>query len=193
MILPQDLEDPAAKQLISEASIVTIMDPPLETSVKLAREAKRLGKRVAWDPGVKAQLGMAEVSSLLENVDYIAANESETENLTGISAAREAALKMIEVHPGLKVITKLGGLGSILHHGTSQVVRPAFDLAHHNLKVVNTVGCGDAFLGAFVAALSEGHSDEEALMWGNIAAGLKATRPETRGSPNRETLLKYMP
>jgi len=54
------------------------------------------------------------------------------------------------------------------------------------------VGCGDAFLGAFVASLSEGRSDEEALEWANCAAGLKATRPETRGSPDRMTLLKYL-
>ncbi len=67
-----------------------------------------------------------------------------------------------------------------------------FDLKSRGLKVVNTVGCGDAFLGAFVAALSEGRSDREALEWGNCAAGLKATRPETRGSPDRETLLKYL-
>jgi len=60
------------------------------------------------------------------------------------------------------------------------------------LKVVNTVGCGDAFLGAFVSALSEGLSDLDALRWGNCAGGLKATRFETRGSPSREMILKYL-
>lgn len=71
LILPEDLDDPARRQLISEASIVTIMDPPLETSLRLAKEAKRLGKTVVWDPGVKAELGAPKVAGLLESIDYI--------------------------------------------------------------------------------------------------------------------------
>ena len=192
LFLPSDLDEPACRQLISEASIVTIMDPPLETSLKLAKEAKRLTKTVAWDPGLKAELGIAKAAGLLQNIDYIAANESETRNLTGTKSPREAARRLIKTNPKLKVITKLGAKGSIIHHGTKRIVCPAFDLTSHKLKVVSTVGCGDAFLGAFVAALSEGRSDEEAQRWGNCAAGLKATKPETRGSPDRETLLRYL-
>jgi len=69
---------------------------------------------------------------------------------------------------------------------------PNIDLAKAGLSVVNTVGCGDAFLGAFTAALSEGLSDLDALRWGNCAGGLKATRAETRGSPSREMLLRHL-
>jgi len=191
MILPEDLEEQVRSQLISDASIITIMDPPFETSVKLAREAKRLGKIVAWDPGFYAEFGM-KVRPLLENVDYLAANESETEHLTGMKTTRGAARVLMRANPKLKLITKLGAKGSILHEGTERTVCPAFNLAPHGLRVVNTVGCGDAFLGAFVAALAEGRSDQEALKWANVAAGLKATRPETRGSPKRETLFRYL-
>ena len=79
-----------------------------------------------------------------------------------------------------------------MYRGAKKEVLPSLDLAGHGLKVVNTVGCGDAFLGAFVAALSEGLSELEALKWGNCAGGLKATKFETRGSPNRETLVRYL-
>lgn len=71
MVLPADLDTPAVRELVSEASIITIMDPPLETGVKLAKEAKRVGKTVAWDPGVRAELGIPKLANLLENVDYI--------------------------------------------------------------------------------------------------------------------------
>jgi len=43
-----------------------------------------------------------------------------------------------------------------------------------------------------VAALSEGRDDTDALKWGNCAGGVKATRSETRGSPDRETLLQHL-
>ena len=191
-IAPEDLDDPTRMELVSTALVVTIMDPPFETSLKLAKEAKQLGKIIAWDPGVKSEMGLKRVEALLESVDYVAANESEIANLTGTGNIRAGARKLIKVNPKLKAVTRLGAKGCALYHGTKRIACRALDLRFHGLKVVSTVGCGDAFLGAFVAALSEGRSDKEALRWGNCAGGLKATRPETRGSPDRATLLKYL-
>jgi ribokinase len=178
--------------LLSEAAVVTIMDPPFETAIELARNAKHLNKTVAWDPGVKSELGAKGVRELLQNVNYVVANESECENLTGVRNPAEAAKKLMRINEKLKVITKLGSKGATLYYGRKKIFANCMDLRSRGLRVVNTVGCGDAFLGAFVAALSEGRSDEEALRWGNCAGGLKATRPETRGSPDRETLLKHL-
>jgi ribokinase len=191
-ITPEDLDDPTRQQLLSEAAVVTIIDPPFETAIKLARNAKHLNKTVAWDPGVKSELGAKGVRELLQNVNYVVANESECENLTGVRNPAEAAKKLMRINEKLKVITKLGSKGATLHYGRKKIFANCMDLRSRGLRVVNTVGCGDAFLGAFVAALSEGRSDEEALKWGNCAGGLKATRPETRGSPDRETLLKHL-
>jgi ribokinase len=87
---------------------------------------------------------------------------------------------------------KLGPRGAIMYTGEKRIVSQGLRMKAVGLKVVNTVGCGDAFIGAFAAALTEGHSDVEALRWANCAAGLKATRAETRGSPDRATLLKYL-
>jgi ribokinase len=191
-ITSEDLDDSTRQQLISETAVVTIMDPPFETALKLARKAKLLNKTVVWDPGVKSELGVEGVRELLQSVNYVVANESECENLTGVRNPAQAAKKLIRTNEELKVITKLGSRGATLHYGRKKISHDSLDLGSRGLRVVNTVGCGDAFLGAFVAALSEGRSDEEALRWGNCAGGLKATRPETRGSPNRETLHKYL-
>jgi ribokinase len=191
-VTPKDLEDPTRRELISEAAVITIMDPPFETSLKLAKTAKKHGKTVAWDPSVMSELGMKKVRGLLEKVDYIAANEAEIANLTGTKNPREAARRLAKANPALNVIAKVGAKGCMLYHRSHRIVCKGLDLKSHGLKVVSTVGCGDAFLGAFVAALSEGRSDREALEWGNCAAGLKATKPEARGSPNRETLMKYL-
>ena len=191
-VTPEDLDEPTRRELILEAEVVTIMDPPFETSLNLARETKRLEKLVAWDPGVKSELGAEKVRELLENVDYLVANEFEIANLTGTTNYGEAATKLIRVNSRLKVVAKLGSKGCVMYHGKEHVVSQALDLKARGMEVVNTVGCGDAFLGAFVAALSEGRSDMEAIRWGNCAGGLKATRAETRGSPDRETLLKHL-
>jgi ribokinase len=168
------------------------MDPPLETAIKLAEMAKQFGIRVTFDPGVKSETGLSGLQPILRNTDFIISNESEIEHLTGTDDPAKAAEILRKDNPMLKVVTKLGGRGSIEFSAEGQEYCEALDLQALHMKVTNTVGCGDAFLGAFSAALSEGLSDSEALKWGSCAAGLKATKPETRGSPNRETLAEYV-
>ena len=191
-ITPADLDDPVRQQLVAGSSVVTIMDPPLETSLKLARDARRLGKIIAWDPGVKSRMGADSFKRLLEFVDYLFVNESEMEHLTGTKSRRSAVRTLMKINKKLKVVAKLGSRGSILYSGREKIVSPALDLKSLGLRVVNTVGCGDAFLGAFAAALVEGRTDSEALKWGNCAGGLNATRRETRGGPDKRTLLSYV-
>ena len=69
---------------------------------------------------------------------------------------------------------------------------PSVNLEKIGLKVVNAIGCGDAFLGAFAASKAEGLDDVESLERANLAGALKATKPETRGSPNREEMGRYL-
>jgi len=56
------------------------------------------------------------------------------------------------------------------------------------LNVVNTVGCGDVFAGVFAAYHVKGSSLAQSLIMASTAAGLNATKPETRGSPDRANL-----
>ena len=191
-ITPNDLDEPVRRGLIEEAAIVAIMDPPFETAVKLAEMAKGLEKAVAWDPGVNSELGLEKVEGLVKNVDYLVANEHEVANLTGLKNPEAAAERLASASKRMKTVIKLGGKGCVMYSEGKKDELPNLDLVGVGLTVVNTVGCGDAFLGAFIAALSEGKSDHDALKWGNCAGGLKATRLETRGSPDRRTLLKYL-
>lgn len=191
-ITPEDLDDPTRRELVAESSVITIIDPPLETALKLARQARELGKVIVWDPGVKSRMGVKHSEEILQKADYVLANESEVALLTGTKDRSASVRRLLKINGKLGVVAKLGSKGSIMYKGRRRVVSRPIDLKSLGMKVVNTVGCGDAFLGAFVSALCEGRSELEALNWGNIAGGLKATRAETRSSPNRETLLKLL-
>jgi ribokinase len=192
MLTPEDLDDPERRMLLSEAPVVALMNPPLETAVRLAAEAKKIGKRVAYDPAVRSEIGLDALQPVLSNVNYLFANESEMRNLTALTNPEDAVRTLMAKYPFLKVIQKLGERGSIMYDGGSKVFIGALNLKLLGMEILNTVGCGDSFFGAFVAALVEGLPDLEALRWGTCAAGLKATKRETRGSPDRETLLKYL-
>jgi ribokinase len=192
-LTPDDLDDPKRQALISQASVVTLMDPPFETAVKLAIESKKNRKRIVYDPGVKSEKGLDALQPILNNADYLIVNESEIHNLTGSLNLQDATKKVTENYPRLKIIQKFGGRGSnMFEDGGSSVFVDALDLASLGMRVINTVGCGDSFLGAFVAALVEGLPDLDALRWATCAAGIKATKPETRGSPDRETMFRYL-
>lgn len=68
----------------------------------------------------------------------------------------------------------------------------AVPLDRLGLGVVNTVGCGDAFIGGFASAKVEGLGDMEALRRASAAGSFKATRKETRGGPTRRELLELL-
>jgi len=189
---PEDLLDPERARLIQESTIVTVIDPPLETIGSIVSTAKKGGKTVVWDSGVRSTLGLSRLKEVLRNVDYLVINRIEVKNLAGERDPLEARKRLAEANPEIRLVAKLGedGCSMVGPHGAVEV--PGINLEGLGMHVVNTVGCGDAFLGVFVASKAEGLKDEEALERANLAGALKATRPETRGSPKRQELEKYL-
>ena len=179
----QCLLDPERMALIEGARVAVIMDPPLETAEGLAKLCS--GSTVIWDPGVYAELGIEALSPALEYVDYFVLNHLEFENFMGTSEPGEVGELLRGEKPGLKGIIKRGSEGSILCGAghDEPLVMEAVPLERLGMSVVNTVGCGDAFIGAFAAAKVQGLSDAEALRRGCAAGSFKATRKETRGGP----------
>jgi ribokinase len=69
------------------------------------------------------------------------------------------------------VIITLGAAGAIASQG-GRTLRHA----GYRVHAVDTVGCGDAFVGAALAALAEGRTLEESMAWGNAAGALAALK-----------------
>jgi sugar/nucleoside kinase (ribokinase family) len=91
-------------------------------------------------------------------------------------------------------VLKLGAQGAaMLEPASGTVIEvPALPLEELGLNVVNTVGCGDVFAGVFTAYHVLGANLKESLIMASAAAGLNATKPETRGSPARSNLEKVV-
>jgi ribokinase len=191
-LTPKDLQSNETCGLIKESSIVALVDPPLETIEAAATLAKKNAKFVVWDAGVRSVLGMKKLGKVLENLDYLVVNQVEVKNLTGEKQPAKAWKKLSTFNNRLRLIVKLGERGCSLMTSKRMVMVPGVNLEELGLKVVNTVGCGDAFLGMFVASKSQILDDEECLERANLAGALKATKPETRGSPTRTEFEKYL-
>jgi sulfofructose kinase len=66
-------------------------------------------------------------------------------------------------------------------------------LPGHEVAVVDTLGAGDVWHGAFALALAEGQSEENAIAFASAAAALKCTRFGGRkGTPDRQVLNEFL-
>jgi ribokinase len=115
----------------------------------------------------------------LRGVDVVIPNQIEAEQLTGTRDPARAARKLRRLGARHVIIT-LGERG--VYDGE---YRPAF-----RVKPVDTVGAGDAFVGAYAAAVAEEHVD--AVAFAQAAAALKCTRPGAQNIPTRAEVEAFL-
>jgi ribokinase len=190
----EHLSDPERLRLIEQSRVCVIMDPPMEAAQALAALCRKHGATVIWDPGVYAEKGLEAILPTLRNTDYFVLNHLEYESLLGTSDPKEVMEGLTGHVRGVKAIIKHGADGSTLCLDASgaTINMDAVPLQRLGMRVVNTVGCGDAFIGGFASAKVDGLDDMEALRMASAAGSFKATRKETRGGPTREQLAELM-
>jgi ribokinase len=189
-LLPEDLTEPQRLDFIQKAKIIVIMDPPLATAEKLAELGRASNATIIWDPGVYWALGLKALTRTLAKTDYFILNHIEFKNLLGTNEPKAIGEKLGEIRSDLTVVMKQGAKGSTLikERGSYVTMFPSIQLEKMGLKVMNTVGCGDAFIGSFAASMVHGLSDDVTVKRANYAGAFKATRSETRGSPTKTEL-----
>jgi sugar/nucleoside kinase (ribokinase family) len=98
--------------------------------------------------------------------------------------------RISQVNPKIKLTIKQASKGAMLINQGGERVSSiaAISLESLGMRAINTVGCGDSFIGSFAAFKSMGYEDLESIKWANCAAAFKATRLETRGSPTKAEL-----
>ncbi len=151
---------------------------------------------IAHDAGVTVVLNPAPAAVLpdeiLRKVDIIAPNETEAQTLTGVSikngqdAQNAAAVFMSK---GIKqVVITLGYMGAFATDGQRSEIVPRIAV-----DAVDTTGAGDAFLGGFLTALSEGCDLFGALRFGNATGALSVTKRGTAPAmPHRAQIDELM-
>lgn len=172
-----DLE--ARAELIAGAALfVTQLEQPMAAALRGLQIARAAGVATLLNPAPAAELP----EGMLALCDYLTPNESEAAALTGravttVDEAARAAEDLIESGVCTVIVT-LGEKGALFHDGAAPVHVPAFDAG----PVVETTGAGDAFNGAFAAALARGEAPLAATHFGCAAAALSVTRPGTAPS-----------
>jgi ribokinase len=157
---------------------------PIPAVVAAAKAAREAGVTVILDPA-PAQKNLPD--ALYPLIDIITPNEVEAGQLVGFSVdGEESAKKAVGVlqQRGVKnVVVKLGAKGVVCATPEETFFIPAFPV-----HAVDTTAAGDAFNGGLAAALCQGMSLRQAVVWGAAAGALAATKPGAQPSlPDRIT------
>jgi ribokinase len=161
--------------VIRNASIVlTQLETPLETVEYLASVTRKEGIPLVLDPAPARPLP----ESLLERVDWLTPNESETCSLLGLKSQDVPEEELQEVAETLlqrgsrNVLLKLGQHGCFLALADGRRIHiPAYVV-----RAIDSTAAGDAFNGAFASALIEGHDPVRAASWASAVAAISVTR-----------------
>jgi ribokinase len=186
----EQLNKAQVKQQLQECRGIVLTDPNLEVAEELIKLAKQRNVPVLWDPGILISPNREALLSLAKKAEVLFLNETEASALLRVSELNRSLQKLKELRFDNHVVLKLGAQGAaVLKPASGTVIQiSALPLKKKGLNVINTVGCGDVFAGVFAAYHIKKSSLVQSLIMASVAAGFNATRPETRGSPDRATL-----
>ncbi len=145
-------------------------------SINLAKSLRELNIPMVLDAGSLHE----GTQALVQLVDHPVCSEKFAVQWAGNV---EAALAKLAILAPSAVIT-LGERGLVWQHGSERGTLPAFPV-----KAIDSTGAGDAFHGAYAAALAQGMSWQDVLTYASAAGALCCTKAGARlGLANDEDL-----
>ena len=192
-ILPSQVPDDITEHIswLHVNGMMLREEPAASTQLSLMQRCRKAGIPVSFDINVRVEA--LKNPAFFENVqcanglaDYVLGSAlDEIPMLLDEHDAELAARKLAS--GGTAVIARSGDQGADLYRGDVRLHAPAF-----HVDVVDTVGAGDTFDGAFIAAILSGKSDAEAMREANAAAAICVSKSSGRGSPTREELDAFL-
>jgi ribokinase len=134
------------------------LEIPLKTVTAALNAARKGGAVTVLNPAPYRSL----TGEILSLVDVIVPNETESAACGGTQALLAAGVGT--------VVTTLGEKGAVINTASSET-----SISPHNVVAVDTVGAGDAFIGALSAELARGATISEAAAVGAVAGALATT------------------
>ncbi|WP_136806238.1 ribokinase [Desulfosediminicola flagellatus] len=162
------------QSLFEKAELLLLqMEIPLSAAMQAADLVRSAGGRVIFDPAPAPKDGLP--AEVLERIDIITPNETETELLTGIYPSDEteaARAAQILLDKGVQVVlVKMGARGVCYCSRDKNLYIPPFQVTP-----IDTVAAGDCFNGGLAYALSKGREIEDAVRFASACGALSTTK-----------------
>jgi ribokinase len=169
----------------SSGTLLVQRETPEAETLAALRWARARGLRTIVNAAPSARFAR----EMLDAADFLIANEHEIADVAGApEPTPEAAARSLARASSAGIVLTLGADGALLAHGEMLARAAAVPV-----RVVDTTGAGDAFCGAFAAALDEGSAPEAALEFACAAGSLACETPGAQtGSPARARILQAL-
>ncbi|MGQ5290853.1 ribokinase [Pectobacterium actinidiae] len=182
---------PGANQTINEDEVAAItpelshadvlllqLENNFSATLNAMKLAHALNKKVILNPAPYS----SNILPYLDYIDIITPNETEASLLSGVDihdldSAKTAALKIAELGARCVIIT-MGACGALLLDNQQFQHIPAFPALS-----IDTTGAGDAFNGAFAAAIANGQNLVQAATYASAFASLAVEREGAANMP----------
>jgi sugar/nucleoside kinase (ribokinase family) len=174
-----------ARHFHTEASQLAL--PPIVEGMKIARES---GVRVIFDldvaPSYFSQAGLGSEEELIESlklVDVLKPCKAAAREITGQEEYEKMAEKLLALGPKVVAVT-MGAEGCLLAGNGKMVQIPPFQV-----KVVDSTGAGDAFMGGLSFGLLQGWDFQRVGTFANACAAICCTKVGARSMGNRDEVV----
>lgn len=170
------------EQIEAEDLVLLQLEVPMATVDAVVDIASAKGAKVVLNPAPAGVVSEKTLSKLY----LITPNQTEAQTLTGVEVAdeqsAELAAKALIAKGVSRVVITMGSIGAYLYENGVGEIIPARKVA-----AVDTTAAGDVYNGALCAALAEGQTLREALVFATKASAISVTRAGAQPSvPTRE-------
>ena len=168
------------KEIECADALLMQLETPVRTVLWAAKVAHAKKVPVVLNPAPAAKLP----KELYRCLDWITPNETEAELLTGVKVTDLASCMKAEA-----VLRRRGIANVVITLGSKGCYAAGKIHPCVKVKAVDTVAAGDTFNGAFVVALSEGRTVQDAITFAQKASAISVTRAGAQPSvPYRHEL-----
>ncbi|WP_175721312.1 carbohydrate kinase family protein [Burkholderia anthina] len=150
---PAELPDGAldAAEIVHVGSLGVVREPLASRLIDVVQAARAAGKRISFDPNYRTPMAAPPYRNTLRRLaalaDWIKVSD---EDLRGLFPERDEAAALAQLRawaPDAAVLVTRGASGMQLLHRDTVLFQPAFAT-----EVADTVGCGDASIGGWLAS-----------------------------------------
>jgi len=165
-------------------SITLINEPARTATLEALHHALDEGLLVSFDPNLRPPLWPSlddaheAIHEIIPQCDFLKVSEEEMTFLTGLEGLDQGIHALWELGPAVVAVTR-GPMGCTVCNGEA-----VFDLPAFRVPVLDTTGCGDAFVAATLVRVHESGEDitdlseselHEIFRFANATAALTAT------------------
>ena len=159
-----NLDEKALARLKPEYLYCTTLRGDMETIERFFRQAREIGTKIMFNPGVLELKQPRKMAKVLKYVDILLVNREEAQKIVEGTLLPEMAKKLsMDIET---VLITDGAAGGVAVNGEEAVKYGIYD----DVPAKDMTGAGDAFGAGFLASIADGKSFREALIFASANA-----------------------